>query len=393
MNSISTSVMRSELPLSLYVHLPWCVKKCPYCDFNSHEVSSVVLADLAYADALVSDINFEISRLADRSITSIFIGGGTPSLFSVEALEKIFNKVHSQWKISPEAEITLEANPGTTDADRFKGYRDLGINRLSIGVQSFDDNKLQKLGRIHDAGDAHRAIQSANEAGFDNVNIDLMFGLPNQTISEALEDVHTACSQAVTHISWYQLTLEPNTVFHKYPPALPDDDETWEMQRQGQAILAQQGFAQYEISAYAKPDMQCKHNLNYWQFGDYLGIGAGAHGKITDIKEHRINRFIRHRIPETYMQKAGDGDAIVEQKTVGKEDVILEFMMNVLRLNEGFSESLFSVQTGLEMQDIQAQLNIAIDRGFIIQKGKTIKPTKTGLNYLNDVLAIFMPAT
>jgi putative oxygen-independent coproporphyrinogen III oxidase len=378
--------------LSVYIHLPWCVKKCPYCDFNSHESSVAGLQDLKYAKALIRDLEFELPRLENRNISSIFIGGGTPSLFSVTSLQLILDSLRAQLKFSEDIEITMEANPGSADAERFKGYREIGVNRLSIGAQSFDDVSLQALGRVHDVAEIHQAIDMAIEAKFENINIDLMFALPGQTLAGAMRDLETACSQSVSHISWYQLTLEANTVFHKFPPELPDDELIWEMQKQGQSVLVENGFVQYEISAYARPGHQCQHNLSYWHYGDYLGLGAGAHGKLTQNENYRINRFTRHRLPEAYMQKAGGQTVIVEEKTIEQRERVLEFMMNVFRLNAGFSPSLFCRQTGLQLSDFQDLLDIAIERDFITQKKDLIKPSRIGLNYLNELLQIFMPA-
>jgi len=347
--------------------------------------------DRQYAQALVQDLEFVQAAVVDRQISSIFVGGGTPSLFSARALEKVLDAVRSQFQLTPQLEITLEANPGTAEAERFKEYREIGVNRLSIGVQSFENAKLHSLGRIHDTGTGLNAIQMARAAGFENINLDLMFGLPGQSIDEALVDIRTACTQPVTHISWYQLTIEANTVFYTQPPELPGEDELWEMQKQGQGILADRGFDQYEISAYARTGRQCRHNLNYWQFGDYLGIGAGAHGKLTDAGSNQIRRFARHRLPEAYMQKAGGKDVIVEEKVLSQGDIVLEFMLNALRLCKGFSPSLFAMNTGISMEYIQPLLDTAAVRGFILYESNIIKATETGKNYLNDLLQIFMP--
>ena len=384
-------MLTSDIPLSLYIHLPWCVKKCPYCDFNSHEFTPTDLKESSYTDALIRDLEFELPEVSGRRIESIFIGGGTPSLFSAEALEKLLAAVRANSQLNPDAEITLEANPGTAEAERFQAYHEIGINRLSIGVQSFDDEKLSALGRIHGADDALAAIQMAKDSGFENFNIDLMFGLPGQSIDEAMTDLNTAFEQSATHISWYQLTIEPNTVFYKQRPSLPVHDAIWEMQTQGQQFLSDMAYKQYEISAYSMKNKQCGHNLNYWQFGDYLGIGAGAHGKLTNIEANQISRFARHRIPESYMQKAGSGDVIVEEKLLADDDIVLEFMMNVFRLNDGFSSSLFAQRTGLAAEELQSLLKMAIERGFVEMEDDEIKPSELGRNYLNELLEIFMP--
>ncbi|MBT7951926.1 MAG: oxygen-independent coproporphyrinogen III oxidase-like protein [Gammaproteobacteria bacterium] len=385
--------MQQVLPLSLYIHLPWCVKKCPYCDFNSHEFTSTDFKESSYTDALIRDLEFELPAVSGRQIESIFIGGGTPSLFSAEALEKLLAVVRANLQLNPDAEITLEANPGTAEAERFQAYHEIGINRLSIGVQSFDDTKLSALGRIHGADEALAAIQMAKDSGIKNFNIDLMFGLPGQSIDEAMTDLNTAFEQAATHISWYQLTIEPNTVFYKQRPSLPVHDAIWEMQTEGQQLLSDMAYKQYEISAYSLKDKQCRHNLNYWQFGDYLGIGAGAHGKLTNIETNKISRFVRHRIPESYMQKAGSGDVIVEEKLLADDDIVLEFMMNIFRLKDGFSSSLFAQRTGLAVEELQSLLKIAIERGFVEMENDEIKPSELGRNYLNELLEIFLPDT
>jgi len=383
-------MFHENVPLSLYIHLPWCVKKCPYCDFNSHEVGRNTIREREYVDALIRDLEFELPRIWGRRIISIFIGGGTPSLFSAEVLEKLLAALHARLNFHPEIEITLEANPGTAEAEKFRGYRKLGINRLSLGVQSFNDEKLKCLGRIHDSDEAKAAIKMAQAAGFKNINIDIMFGLPNQKIDEALSDLQLTIDQGPNHISWYQLTIEPNTVFYSRPPKLPDDDYLWEMQLQGQQLLAGNGFRQYEVSAYATDGYQCIHNLNYWQFGDYLGIGAGAHGKITDATKNTITRYARHRIPESYLQKAGTESVITETRRLIREDLVLEFMMNALRLIEGIHPSLFNERTGLPLSVAQDQLTEAQERDFIEWNIEILKPTDFGRCYLNELMQLFL---
>lgn len=392
MPSPAVSGLREAPPLCLYVHLPWCERKCPYCDFNSHQLAPADLPQQRYVDALVRDLDHELPRIGTRQITSIFFGGGTPSLFSAEVLGNFLGAVRARLDLSTELEITLEANPGSAEARRFSAYREAGINRLSIGVQSFDDRKLASLGRIHDAADARAAVAMAQQAGFDNINIDLMFALPGQTPSEALVDLETAVALAPTHISWYQLTIEANTVFYRHPPPLPTEDTAWEIQTRGQALLAANAYRQYEVSAYASGDRQCRHNLNYWRFGDYTGIGAGAHGKMTDHRENRIQRFARHRIPAAYMEKAGSAAVIAEQVVERDDEVILQFMMNALRLCEGFPPGLFSARTGLDFGRIEAGLESAVARGLLEVNEDAIRPTRRGFDYLNDLLAIFMPA-
>jgi len=382
---------QKTIPLSLYLHLPWCVKKCPYCDFNSHEIGRRPVREREYIDALVRDLEFELPRIWGRRMLSLFIGGGTPSLFSPEALAHLMAALRARLTISPDIEITLEANPGTAEAARFRGYRELGVNRLSIGIQSFNDDHLKRLGRIHDSAEARAAVDMAHDAGFEDINLDLMFGLPQQSPREALADLQAAIDCQPHHISWYQLTIEPNTVFYSRPPALPGDDAAWEMQQQGQRQLEECGFRQYEISAYARGGHPCVHNLNYWQFGDYLGLGAGAHGKITDVAAGSVTRFARHRIPEAYMRKAGTAEVITETRRLGREDLALEFMMNALRLTDGVPPSLFLERTGLPLTCIRPELEQAESRGLIAWDIHRIKPTALGQRYLNDLLQIFMP--
>jgi len=383
--------IKSNPPLSLYIHLPWCVKKCPYCDFNSHEVKNNNFQEEKYVKALIKDLEFELPRIWGRSIISVFIGGGTPSLFSANAMETLLSALRARLTLHPELEITLEANPGTADADNFKAYREMGINRLSVGVQSFSNAKLNCLGRIHNSEEAITAVEIAHESGFKEINLDLMFGLPDQTIEEATNDIQQAIALKPTHLSWYQLTIEPNTVFYAKPPVLPDDDTLWEMQQQGQNLLTEHGYQQYEISAYAKNKHQCLHNTNYWQFGDYLGLGAGAHSKITDVSKGQVNRFTRQRIPNSFLQKAGTEDVITESRSLTQNDIPLEFMMNTLRLKEGFHPSIFLDRTGLPISHVEAQLEQAEQKGLIQWDIEKIKPTELGQRYLNDLLQLFMP--
>ena len=381
------------IPLTLYVHLPWCVRKCPYCDFNSHEAGDITGKESAYVDALIRDLDSVLPDIWGRKISSIFIGGGTPSLFSTEQLNRLLNELQARLNFYPDIEITLEANPGTAEAEKFRAFRESGINRLSIGVQSFNDTYLKKLGRIHDSAEAQAAIDMAKGAGFEEINIDLMFGLPGQNAGDALDDIQQAMDYQPAHISWYQLTLEPNTVFYSKPPRLPDDELIWQMQEEGQTLLAKHGYIQYEISAYAKNNHQCTHNLNYWQFGDYLGIGAGAHSKLTDIAGGRIIRTARHRIPERFLELAGENNVIIDRKILSAEDIALEFMMNVLRLKEGVYSSMFQQRTGMPVTHIQSQLTCAEKQGLIKWDINSLKPTEKGQRYLNDLLQIFMPDT
>jgi len=378
------------LPLSLYVHLPWCVRKCPYCDFNSHEAGKQTLEEHDYVDALIRDLDQALPSIWGRRIHTLFIGGGTPSLFTAEALAELMAALRARLNLHPEIEVTLEANPGTAEAERFHDYRRLGVNRLSIGVQSFDDTCLGQLGRIHSADEAHKAIELAQEAGFDDINLDLMFGLPGQDPGKAMQDLNEAVAHQPNHLSRYQLTIEPNTAFFSRPPVLPEDEMIGLMQEQGDEFLASQGYQHYEISAYARPDARCLHNLNYWQFGDYLGLGAGAHSKLTDVAAGSVTRFARHRLPDRYMALAGSDKAIVQERQLNQNDLVLEFMMNALRLSNGVPSALFQQRTGLPLSVIQTELEKAEERDLLEWDIGTIKPTAKGRRYLNDLLQIFL---
>ncbi|WP_455199153.1 radical SAM family heme chaperone HemW [Kaarinaea lacus] len=380
---------RTLPPLSLYVHLPWCVRKCPYCDFNSHALKDE-LPEAAYVEALIRDLEQDLPKIWGRSIISIFIGGGTPSLFTAEAIDRLLSELRARLSINPDAEITLEANPGTAEQSRFVEYRDAGINRLSIGVQSFNDDQLQALGRIHDKREAIRAAEMAHDAGLENFNLDLMFALPGQTISQAKQDVATAIDLEPTHISYYQLTLEPNTLFYARPPRLPDSDLAWEIQTTGQSLLADAGYRQYEVSAYARSKHQCRHNLNYWQFGDYLGLGAGAHAKITDAQQQTITRFAKTRHPQGYIDTAGTAKGIQSERTIGRQEVGLEFMMNALRLNDGFETNLFIEHAGLPITQVEPTLKMAEESGLIEWTSTRIEPTEKGRRFLDDLLGLFV---
>jgi len=376
-------------PLSLYVHLPWCVRKCPYCDFNSHAVKNTV-PEAAYVDAVLRDLEHDLPRIWGRRVMSVFIGGGTPSLFSPEALDQLLSGLRARLSIHADAEITLEANPGTAEQEKFCEYRALGINRLSIGVQSFHDNALQALGRIHGRGEAIRAAEIAHAAGFDNFNLDLMFALPNQTPTQAADDVAIAIDLEPTHISYYQLTVEPNTPFYGQPPVLPNNDLAWQMQQTGQQQLAEAGYAQYEVSAYAKAKYQCAHNVNYWQFGDYLGLGAGAHAKITDASQQTITRLAKQRQPQAFMDTAGTAQGIQSERVLTRKDIGLEFMMNALRLNAGFESALFPAHTGQQLSLINKPLCIAEETGLLERTVKQIRPTEKGHRFLDDLLMLFV---
>lgn len=375
-------------PLALYVHVPWCVRKCPYCDFNSHEANQGI-PEKAYVDALLRDLEHDLPRVGGRRAQSVFIGGGTPSLFAPGAIEALLAGVRARIPIAPDAEITLEANPGTVDADRFAGFRAAGVNRLSLGIQSFCDAKLQALGRIHGANEALQAAEAARRAGFDNLNLDLMFGLPGQSVDEACEDAMRAIALQPAHLSLYQLTLEPGTPFYHRPPALPDDDAIWSMQIELQALLEQAGYGQYEVSAYAQPGRQCRHNRNYWLYGDYLGIGAGAHGKITEAGG--VTRLWKRKQPKDYLEKAGTAEALGGEQRLAPEDLPLEFMMNTLRLPEGFESVLFVQRTGLPLSVVAEPLAAATRRALLEREDSRIRPTALGMRYLNDLLALFLP--
>ena len=377
-------------PLSLYIHIPWCVKKCPYCDFNSH-TSPDSLPVHAYIDALIRDLEQEVPHIWGRTIQTIFIGGGTPSLLSAEAYDRLFSSIRALLPFSPHVEITLEANPGTFEAQRFADYLDLGINRLSVGVQSFNDQSLSALGRIHDSKQAINAIETAHKVGFENFNLDLMFGLPYQTEKTAQNDVATAIALEPSHISYYQLTLEPNTLFYQQPPTLPDEDPIIDWQIANQQRLADAGYQQYEVSAYAKQNKHCKHNLNYWNFGDYIGIGAGAHGKISDAAKQTITRRSKRKQPQAFMDKAGTSSAILTEETINEADLGFEFMLNALRLTDGFPTSLFYQHVGLPLSHINKALEQAEQQGLLTHDIHRICPTEKGQRYLNTLVELFLP--
>lgn len=377
-------------PLALYVHLPWCVQKCPYCDFNSHALKDQPLPEADYIAALLRDVELELPLIWGRPIESIFIGGGTPSLFSPAAIDQLLSGLRARLDLRFCREITLEVNPGTEMAGQLHEYRAIGITRVSIGVQSFNAAQLKRLGRIHDPAAAIRAIESAHAAGFDSFNIDLMHGLPEQPPAEAADDLAQAIALAPPHLSWYQLTLEPNTPFAAFPPVLPDDDALDTITQHGHATLCATGFQHYEVSAYAQPGHQSVHNRNYWEFGDYLGIGAGAHGKITLAAENAIERRARTRHPTAYLAQAGTLDAI-EITRVPPQEFAFEFMLNALRLTDGFPTTLFTARTGLPLKIISDTLHRLEHDGLIDWKINHIRPTERGQRYLNDALLRFMP--
>ncbi|EJL81766.1 putative oxygen-independent coproporphyrinogen III oxidase [Herbaspirillum sp. CF444] len=373
-------------PLSLYVHFPWCVKKCPYCDFNSHEVKGSFPED-AYLDALRADLESALPLIWGRKIYSVFIGGGTPSLLSAAGLDRLLSDIRTLLPMDVDIEITMEANPGTFEAEKFKSYRASGINRLSIGIQSFNSTHLAALGRIHDGDQARKAVEIAH-ANFDNFNLDLMYALPSQSVEEARRDIRTAIDCAPPHLSLYHLTLEPNTLFAKYPPAVPDEDASADMQDMITALTTAAGYQHYEVSAYARPKHQARHNLNYWQFGDYLGIGAGAHSKLSF--PHRIVRQMRHKHPQTYLEKMRSGNAIQEEGEIGRDALGFEFMLNALRLQDGFPANLFAERTGMGINNIDAALNEAEKKGLLYRDHMNIRPTELGRRFLNDLQEMFL---
>jgi putative oxygen-independent coproporphyrinogen III oxidase len=373
-------------PLSLYIHYPWCVRKCPYCDFNSHEAKGE-LPEKEYLDAVRADLEQSLPMIWGRQIRTIFIGGGTPSLMSAAGLDRLLSDVRTLLPLDLDAEITMEANPGTFEAEKFRSYRESGVNRLSIGIQSFNGAHLQALGRIHDEREARRAVEIA-QANFDNFNLDLMYALPSQTLEQARSDLQTALSFAPPHLSLYHLTMEPNTVFAKFPPALPDDDASADMQDMIAEMTAAAGFGHYEVSAYAQPGRRARHNLNYWNFGDYLGIGAGAHSKISF--PHRVLRQARFKQPGSYIDAARAGNPVAEEHEIERADMGFEFMLNALRLTEGFDPNLFGERTGLSINAIERQLNEAEGKGLLYRDHKVIRPTQLGQRFLNDLQEMFL---
>ncbi len=373
-------------PVSLYIHIPWCLRKCPYCDFNSHEARGE-MPEQDYIAALTADLEAALPLIWGRKIYTVFFGGGTPSVFSAEGIEQILAAVRARLPLSAEAEITLEANPGSFETEKFRAFRSAGINRLSIGIQSFNPAHLKALGRIHNGDEARRAIDIAREH-FDNFNLDLMYGLPGQSIDEAQADIAAALAVAPPHLSVYHLTLEPNTYFHRYPPSLPDDDITAEMQKNAEDALAGGGYRHYETSAFAQPGRQSRHNMNYWTFGDYLGIGAGAHSKISF--PDRILRQARYKQPAQYMAGAVAGNAVQESHDIGGDEVGFEFMMNALRLNNGFPLLLFEERAGVPLTSVLKELDLAESKGLITRDHQRVEPTALGRRFLNDLLQIFL---
>jgi putative oxygen-independent coproporphyrinogen III oxidase len=386
--------MTVELPpLSLYLHFPWCVRKCPYCDFNSHTLHGD-LPETRYVDALLQDLALQAELVQGRALQTVFLGGGTPSLFSPASLSRLLTGVRSQCGLDPQAEITLEANPGTIERGRFADYRAVGINRVSLGAQSFDDAQLQRLGRIHASADTRRAVEELRAAQFTNFNLDLMYALPEQSIGEALRDLNCAISLAPAHLSHYQLTLEPGTVFAGRPPAgMPDNDVAADMQLACQERLAEAGFIQYEVSAYARQGWRCRHNLNYWEFGDYLGVGAGAHGKCTSIDGAalRIERTLRTREPRRYLAELGSERRPVDRRVVPASDLPFEYLLNALRMPDGFEQAAFESRTGLRFDTVVPAFAAAQDQGLLRRQAGRWSATPQGLNFLNDLQESFLP--
>jgi oxygen-independent coproporphyrinogen-3 oxidase len=376
--------MRKLPPLSLYLHIPWCVQKCPYCDFNSHALKGEVPHD-DYVAHLLADLDADIPLTAGRRIETIFIGGGTPSLLSAHAMQTLLDSVRARLPVSADAEITMEANPGTVEADRFSGYQRAGVNRISIGVQSFSAEKLERLGRIHGPQEAKRAAQLATGLGLRSFNLDLMHGLPDQTLEQALDDLRQAIALNPPHLSWYQLTIEPNTLFASRTPVLPDDDALWDIFEQGDQLLTAAGYQQYETSAYAKPGYQCQHNINYWRFGDYLGVGCGAHGKLTQ-PDGRILRTVKTKHPRGYMQ----GRYLDKQYQVVNDELPFEFFMNRFRLLEAAPREEFAIYTGLEESSIRPQLDQAINSGYLLETDAHWQITEKGKLFLNSLLELFL---
>ena len=385
-------VFTAPIPLALYVHIPWCARKCPYCDFNSHEAREP-LPERAYVDALLVDLEQDLPRVWGRRIDSLFIGGGTPSLFSAEALDRLLSGLRARLPLRPDLEITLEANPGTVERSKFAEFHEVGINRLSIGVQSFDDGHLHALGRIHDRRAAIAAAEAAHAAGLDNFNLDLMFGLPGQTVEQALSDIACALALQPAHLSYYQLTLEPNTRFYRSPPLLPDDETIDVIQDRAQEELARHGYPRYEVSAYARADRRCRHNLNYWEFGDYLGIGAGAHGKLTDPAAGQIQRLWKVKHPRDYLARAGTPAGVGGDAPVREAELPLEFLMNALRLVEGVPAALFGERAGLPLAALEPGWSQARARGLLENDPERLQASELGLRFLNDLLQAFIPET
>ncbi len=377
-------------PLSLYVHLPWCVRKCPYCDFNSHALQGDLPAE-DYTQALAADLEAVLPLARGRVVQSVYFGGGTPSLFKAGAIDRFLSELRARVDVRPGAEITLEANPGTIEHDSFRHYREAGINRVSLGVQSFDDRLLERLGRVHRGAEVEYSLQALAESGISDFNIDLMYALPGQDLAQAERDLRLAIEADPTHISFYQLTLEPNTAFAADPPGLPGADAAWDMQQAGAGMLRRAGFSRYEISAFARSGRECAHNLNYWTYGDFLAIGAGAHGKITQAAEGRVIRYAKHRHPRRYMQACENADWVAERRELTEQDLVFEYFLNRLRLREGFREDDFCGRTGLPWSAVETRVGEAIGKGLLERLGGRIRTTALGWNFVNDIQQMFLP--
>ncbi len=377
-------------PLSLYVHMPWCVRKCPYCDFNSHRAPESLPAD-EYIRALIADLEQDLPLVWGRPVSSVYFGGGTPSLFSAAHIAEFLSAARARLDFSPDVEVSLEANPGTIEHDSFCAYAQAGVNRVSLGAQSFDDVLLKKIGRIHGRREIEKSLQSLHSSGITNFNLDLMFALPGQTIEQARRDIETAIDAGATHLSFYHLTIEPNTVFAAQPPRLPPDDQAWEMQQLGVDLFEAAGYVQYEISAFCRANMQSRHNLNYWRYGDFLAIGAGAHGKITLPANNKILRYAKHRHPKRYLQGLKTGDWVAETRSLGAEDRVFEFFLNQLRLKNGVHIDDFSPRTGLDWQTVEQRVQKAIAAGLLEQLENRLKPTTLGWKFVNDIQQMFLP--
>ncbi|MFK8026984.1 MAG: radical SAM family heme chaperone HemW [Gammaproteobacteria bacterium] len=378
-----------QQPVSIYIHLPWCLHKCAYCDFNSHATAPNQFPEQLYTQQLIADLTHAAALIDGRKVQSIFIGGGTPSLFSPQSIASILSACAHVTQLQSNCEITLEANPGTFEYQKFAEFLSAGINRISVGAQSFNNDSLSALGRIHDATEAINALETAHKIGFKNINVDLMFGLPNQSIGDALNDIQTACHQHVNHISYYQLTLEPNTVFHRYPPKLPSEDVSWDIQTNGMHVLDEANYQRYEVSAYAQKDSQCLHNMNYWQYGDYLGIGAGAHSKITT--DNGVLRHQRTRQPESYIQAVNHQSQVLQQHLVANDQLIFEFMLNNLRLVNGFTPTTFCTTTGLAWSQAEEQINTQIELGLMERNDTHYRASQHGYQYLDELTQRFLP--
>ena len=376
-------------PLTLYIHLPWCVRKCPYCDFNSHEAREAV-PEQAYVEALIADLEQDLPLVWGRTVEAIFVGGGTPSLFTPASIDRLLGSVRARVPLRPGAEITLEANPGTVDQERFRGFREAGVNRLSLGIQSFQPGLLKAIGRIHDDRQALAAVRAAQDAGFDNLNLDLMFGLPGQDIEAALADLRSAIALQPGHLSWYELTFEPNTWFYRHPPARADEETLWDMQQAGADLLREAGYGRYEVSAWARHGRECRHNLNYWRFGDYLGIGAGAHAKLTDAARQTVTRYAKIRHPRSYLESARRRERLESATPLTAADAVLEFAMNALRLDAGFTADGFRKATGLPLNAAAKPLGESIGRGLLERKGGVIRCTVLGRRHLDELLQYWM---